>query len=195
MTASTPQPTGDAFGDVIAAFSNATRFGRSCRRRCAAPAWPAARTFGGGRSRYRRDSAPAARRLPRRHRAHASLIERDLSHWKKLPLRRCSAPTSPTTCRRSYRAGAARARQVADDGRASGIGIEHDSFANFPERLNAGDVLVINDTRVIPARLFAQAEGGDVAADRDPADRGQIGEHGDWEAWCKPAKRVKAAMS
>jgi len=27
--------------------------------------------------------------------------------------------------------------------------IEHDSFANFPERLAAGDVIVINDTRVI----------------------------------------------
>jgi S-adenosylmethionine:tRNA ribosyltransferase-isomerase len=34
--------------------------------------------------------------------------------------------------------------------------IEHDSFANFPQRLDAGDVLVINDTRVIPARLFAR---------------------------------------
>ena len=39
-------------------------------------------------------------------------------------------------------------------------GIEHDSFANFPERLNAGDVLVINDTRVIPARLFAKPKAG-----------------------------------
>src|ERR1700692_524984 len=39
-------------------------------------------------------------------------------------------------------------------------GIEHDSFANFPERLVPGDVLVINDTRVIPARLFAKPKGG-----------------------------------
>src|SRR5437016_1343142 len=39
-------------------------------------------------------------------------------------------------------------------------GIEHDSFANFPQRLHAGDVLVLNDTRVIPARLFAQPKSG-----------------------------------
>src|SRR5229473_6323954 len=38
--------------------------------------------------------------------------------------------------------------------------IEHDSFANFPERLEPGDVLVINDTRVIPARLFAKPKAG-----------------------------------
>jgi len=67
--------------------------------------------------------------------------------------------------------------------------IEHDSFANFPERLNAGDVLVINDTRVIPARLFAKPKAGmsrpiEILLTRQTAD-------GIWEAWCKPAKRVK----
>jgi hypothetical protein len=34
--------------------------------------------------------------------------------------------------------------------------IEHDSFANFAERLAPDDVVVLNDTRVIPARLFAR---------------------------------------
>ena len=34
--------------------------------------------------------------------------------------------------------------------------IEHDWFANFPARLAPQDVVVINDTRVIPARLFAR---------------------------------------
>src|SRR5664279_428194 len=38
--------------------------------------------------------------------------------------------------------------------------IEHLSFADFPERLAPGDVLVINDTRVIPARLFAKPKPG-----------------------------------
>ena len=55
-----------------------------------------------------------------------------------------------------------RERGVADDGGHASGGpptIEHDSFANFPSRLNAGDVLVINDTRVIPARLFAKPKG------------------------------------
>src|SRR5438876_12088457 len=34
--------------------------------------------------------------------------------------------------------------------------IEHDSFANFAARLAPEDLVVINDTRVIPARLFAR---------------------------------------
>ena len=67
--------------------------------------------------------------------------------------------------------------------------IEHDSFANFASRLNAGDLLVINDTRVIPARLFAQPKGAMknpieflLTRERDPMT---------WETWCRPAKRVK----
>ncbi len=68
-------------------------------------------------------------------------------------------------------------------------GIRHDSFANFPAYLAKGDVLVINDTRVIPARLYAQPKGQMsrpieflLTRERDPVT---------WEAWCKPAKRVK----
>jgi len=68
-------------------------------------------------------------------------------------------------------------------------GIEHDSFANFPERLNAGDVLVINDTRVIPARLFAKPKPGMSRPIEILLTRQRDG--GVWEAWCKPAKRVR----
>src|SRR5687767_9318373 len=67
--------------------------------------------------------------------------------------------------------------------------IEHDSFANFASRLGEGDVLVINDTRVIPARLYARPKGAMknpieflLTRERDPRT---------WETWCKPAKRVK----
>jgi S-adenosylmethionine:tRNA ribosyltransferase-isomerase len=75
-------------------------------------------------------------------------------------------------------------------------GIEHDSFANFPDRLNAGDVLVINDTRVIPARLFAKPKAGmsrpiEILLTRRTAQTGVSVPHETWEAWCKPAKRVK----
>ena len=67
--------------------------------------------------------------------------------------------------------------------------IEHDSFANFPNRLAPGDVLVLNDTRVIPARLFGRREGMtravEVLLTRER-------EGGRWEAWAKPAKRLKA---
>jgi S-adenosylmethionine:tRNA ribosyltransferase-isomerase len=67
--------------------------------------------------------------------------------------------------------------------------IEHDSFENFPQRLAPGDVLVINDTRVIPARLFARPKAGmsrpiEILLTRQRDD-------GVWEAWCKPARRVK----
>src|SRR6185436_12390585 len=67
---------------------------------------------------------------------------------------------------------------------------EHDNFASFPARLRAGDVLVINDTRVIPARLYAKPKGQMknpieflLTRQRDAMT---------WETWCKPAKRVRA---
>ncbi len=67
--------------------------------------------------------------------------------------------------------------------------IEHDHFTNFPARLDPADVLVINDTRVIPARLFARPKGQMknpievlLVQQRDPLT---------WEAWCKPARRVR----
>ena len=126
--------------------------------------------------------------------------------------------------------------------------IEHDSFANFPERLAPGDVLVINDTRVIPARLFARPKSGmsrpiEILLNRraqtgvsvphaqtrvsvphtsedailrgaQPREAGSVAQPPErsgesepqakpnvaqtllsvpevWEAWCKPAKRVK----
>ena len=105
--------------------------------------------------------------------------------------------------------------------------IEHDSFANFPEWLAPGDVLVINDTRVIPARLFARPKQGmsrpiEILLTRrlaqtrvsvpheagplaQPSGKSRVSEPQEasdvaqthlsvqevWEAWCKPAKRVK----
>jgi S-adenosylmethionine:tRNA ribosyltransferase-isomerase len=67
--------------------------------------------------------------------------------------------------------------------------IEHDTFANFPSRLNAGDVLVLNDTRVIPARLYARPKG----AMKNPLEflLTREREPDVWETWCRPAKRVK----
>ena len=62
--------------------------------------------------------------------------------------------------------------------------IEHDTFASFPDRLGERDVLVINDTRVIPARLYARPKGQMknpieflLTRERDPAT---------WETWCRP---------
>lgn len=68
--------------------------------------------------------------------------------------------------------------------------LEHDSFASFPDRLGPRDVVVINDTRVIPARLYARPKGQmknriEFLLTRQRAEQ-------TWETWCKPAKRVRA---
>jgi S-adenosylmethionine:tRNA ribosyltransferase-isomerase len=106
-----------------------------------------------------------------------------------------------------------------------GDSIEHRSFADFPSLLKAGEVLVLNDTRVIPARLFArpkpgmsrpieilltrvipsESEGPVREGGAQPVDSGATLPHRSlpfdfaqgrddrrWEAWCKPAKRVRA---
>jgi len=67
--------------------------------------------------------------------------------------------------------------------------IAHDTFASFPRLLEPGDVLVLNDTRVIPARLFGRRAGMtravEVLLTRPVSDAV-------WEAWAKPAKRLRA---
>lgn len=69
------------------------------------------------------------------------------------------------------------------------------TFAAFPELLRAGDVLVLNETRVIPARLrFARASGGagEVLLLR-PADRDAFAfDARSWYALVRPARRLPA---
>ena len=43
--------------------------------------------------------------------------------------------------------------------RASGL-TEHRIFKDITEYLHAGDVLVVNNTKVLPARLYAHTENG-----------------------------------
>ena len=38
--------------------------------------------------------------------------------------------------------------------------IEHKQFTNLPDYLNPGDIVVVNDTRVLPARLYGQKSTG-----------------------------------
>lgn len=64
----------------------------------------------------------------------------------------------------------------------------HLSFTAFPSLLRAGDLLVLNETRVIPARLRARRESGgavEVFLVRPHADGG-------WSALLRPARRVRA---
>jgi S-adenosylmethionine:tRNA ribosyltransferase-isomerase len=66
-----------------------------------------------------------------------------------------------------------------------------DSFSeknmyNFPDFLNKGDVLVFNDTKVIPARLFGQRGDAklEITLHQNEAD-------GVWKAFTKPAKKLQ----
>ena len=43
--------------------------------------------------------------------------------------------------------------------------VEHDHFYNLKSYLRAGDCLVLNDTRVLPARLYGVKEGGGAAVE------------------------------
>ena len=70
-------------------------------------------------------------------------------------------------------------------------------FAELPSLLRPGDLLVLNDSRVIPARLYAR-RGGLATQKKSPAPSGLVevllteklvGE-GEWNALVKPAKKV-----
>lgn len=65
---------------------------------------------------------------------------------------------------------------------------EHGTFMNLADKLQAGDVLVLNDTRVLPARLLGTKQ--DTGAKIELLLLKQL--EGDrWEVLAKPAKRMK----
>ncbi|RFU65843.1 tRNA preQ1(34) S-adenosylmethionine ribosyltransferase-isomerase QueA [Peribacillus glennii] len=66
--------------------------------------------------------------------------------------------------------------------------IQHEIFKNITNYLSPGDCLVLNDTRVLPARLYGSKE--DTGANVEVLLLKQ--EEGDaWETLVKPAKRIK----
>ncbi|MFE5320125.1 tRNA preQ1(34) S-adenosylmethionine ribosyltransferase-isomerase QueA [Paenibacillus sp. NPDC056579] len=66
--------------------------------------------------------------------------------------------------------------------------IAHQTFEQLIEYLEAGDVLVLNDTRVLPARLFGVK--ADTGAKAEVLLLKQL-EEDRWEALVKPGKRLK----
>lgn len=64
----------------------------------------------------------------------------------------------------------------------------HQSFTEFIDHLQAGDVLVLNDTRVLPARLFGVK--ADTGAKVEVLLLRNL-ERDTWEALVKPGKRIK----
>ncbi|MGY3480747.1 MULTISPECIES: tRNA preQ1(34) S-adenosylmethionine ribosyltransferase-isomerase QueA [Staphylococcus] len=72
-------------------------------------------------------------------------------------------------------------------GRKTG-NIEHKHFKNIIDYIESGDTLVLNDTRVMPARLFGLKE--ETGAKVEMLMLTQL-EDNDWEVLLKPAKRIK----
>jgi S-adenosylmethionine:tRNA ribosyltransferase-isomerase len=78
--------------------------------------------------------------------------------------------------------------------RAAGA-IQHTSIAAFPDLLRAGDLVVVNDTRVFPARLLGRRipSGGAVECllvarlAFEPAPGGEV-----WEALMHPGQKLKS---
>lgn len=66
--------------------------------------------------------------------------------------------------------------------------IEHKHFYDIADYLKAGDVLVINDTKVIPARLYCTREGKDESIEVLLVKRLDIDS---WECIAKPAKKLR----
>jgi S-adenosylmethionine:tRNA ribosyltransferase-isomerase len=69
--------------------------------------------------------------------------------------------------------------------------IRHEEFQTFPDLVGSEDLIVINDTRVIPARLFALPRGQMKRPIEFLLTRRV--EELLWETWCKPARRVRPA--
>ena len=66
--------------------------------------------------------------------------------------------------------------------------VKHEVFSNIIDYLNKGDVLVLNDTKVIPARLIGVKE--ETGAVIELLLLKELGED-TWECLSKPAKRLK----
>lgn len=66
--------------------------------------------------------------------------------------------------------------------------IRHEVFRNITQYLNAGDCLVINNTKVIPARLFGEREGTGATIEILLLKRK---ENDVWETLVKPGKKAK----
>lgn len=62
-------------------------------------------------------------------------------------------------------------------------------FRDFPEMLSPGDLLVLNNTRVIPCRLFAQRFGRDEESPIEVLLTEQAG-NSTWRALTKPARKL-----
>jgi S-adenosylmethionine:tRNA ribosyltransferase-isomerase len=69
--------------------------------------------------------------------------------------------------------------------------IEHRIFSDLPSYLQAGDVLVLNNTKVIPARIMAQRSSGgamEILLLKPEANRPGV-----WQAMANPLRKLKVS--
>jgi len=69
--------------------------------------------------------------------------------------------------------------------------IRHLRFCDLPSLLNPGDALVLNETKVIPARLLGVKEGSGVPVEILLLKRNN---QTDWEALVRPGRRLKPGV-
>ncbi len=72
--------------------------------------------------------------------------------------------------------------------------VTHRHFYDILEELHAGDVLVLNNTKVIPARLYGTKIGGEAHVEVLLLKRLE-GYKDEWEALVRPGKRLKKGTS
>jgi len=72
---------------------------------------------------------------------------------------------------------------------AGDLSINDRAFAALPSVLSSNDVLVLNDTKVRPARVFAELESTGREVELLFTDEGSSGE---WQAIARPMKKVRA---
>ena len=72
-----------------------------------------------------------------------------------------------------------------------GSGVEHRHVRDLPDLLDPGDVVVVNTTRVLPARLELVKETGGRAEVLLLEERGDLGQDC-WEALVRPGRRLPA---
>jgi S-adenosylmethionine:tRNA ribosyltransferase-isomerase len=66
--------------------------------------------------------------------------------------------------------------------------VRHRRFADFPEEVAADELVVVNDTRVIPARLRLERPGGGEA---EVLLLEPVGPDGVWEGLARPSRRLR----
>ena len=69
--------------------------------------------------------------------------------------------------------------------------IQHKRFYDLPEFLRPGDCLVLNDSRVLPARLFGRRRGGGACEVLLLIDRGEK----TWECLVRPGKKLRTGTT